>query len=193
MSQDATGTPSAPAPEAPSHPALSVTFSNDQLPSAASWKHLVTSLSSQQQQQIMDGIGRLHSEESPFPTWFAVGEALSTALLSDPSSVNVQSSMKLDEKDYVLFTRNANSLGSSTSANASGAPGGTKLILEVELLQKLEGGVWQAHWQEARPTMAQFVKMCACTPFQYQLINFKGSGYANLIIALETIEDMDAP
>ena len=97
----------------------------------------------------MDGLGRLHSEESRFSTWSVIGEAVSRALLSESAGLYLQSAMKLHHKDFLLFTR--------TEATRDDATAG---ILEVDFVQKIKGAEWQGHWQEARPTLAHFVRNC---------------------------------
>lgn len=173
MSQDDLSTPSAPSrsTEPLPHRPLSVTFSKTPIPNPASWKHVVVSLSPRKQQQIMAGIGRLHSVDSPFPTWSVVGEALSTALLFESAGLHVVFSMKLHQKDVLLFTRN-NSPGMSTGAGASSAAlEKTGRILDVDFVKRLEGAVWEAHWQEARPTLAHFVRGCACIHFNIKMLS----------------------
>ncbi|OIW34376.1 hypothetical protein CONLIGDRAFT_2179 [Coniochaeta ligniaria NRRL 30616] len=148
MSQENLHTPVGSSAEARS--SVSLILSNTPLPNPASWEHVVVSLSSRKQEQIMDGIGRSHSEESPFSTWSIVGEALSMALLSESAGLYVQSTLKLHRKDFLLFTRKG-------AAHEDGTAG----ILEVDFLQKLKGDEWQGHWQEARPTLAHFVRDCS--------------------------------
>ncbi|KAI1506408.1 hypothetical protein F5X99DRAFT_2063 [Biscogniauxia marginata] len=145
MSQENLHTPAASSLE--TYYSVSLVLSDAPLPNPASWEHVVVSLSSRQQEQIMNGIGRSHSDESPFSTWSVIGEALSMALLSESAGLYVQSTMKLHRKDFLLFAR--------TKAAREDGTGG---IIEVEFLQKLKGAEWQGHWQEARPTLAHFVR-----------------------------------
>ncbi|PTB70922.1 hypothetical protein BBK36DRAFT_782 [Trichoderma citrinoviride] len=145
MSHEKLQTPAASSP-ATSH-SVSLILSDVLPPNPGSWKHAVVSLSSRKQEHIMDGLGRLHSEESRFSTWSVIGEAVSRALLSESAGLYLQSAMKLHHKDFLLFTR--------TAATGDDATAG---ILEVDFVQKIKGAEWQGHWQEARPTLAHFVR-----------------------------------
>ncbi|KAI0437125.1 hypothetical protein F4803DRAFT_556305 [Xylaria telfairii] len=145
MSQENLKKPTDSSPEA-SHPVLLV-FPDIPLPNPACWRHVVVSLSSRKQQQIMESIGHSHSEESLFSTWSIIGEALSMALLSQSAGFYVQTHMKLRRKDFLLFTR--------TEATCED---GTAGILEVNFVQKLKGAEWQGHWQEAPSTLANLVR-----------------------------------
>lgn len=132
------------------HP-VSLVFPETPVPNPATWKHVVLSLSPRKQEQIMDGVGRSHSEEFRFSTWSVVGEALSQALLSESAGLYVQSTLKLHRKDFLLFTR------TKEAAPEDGTAGG---IIEVDFVQRLKNDEWQGHWQEARPTLVHFVRQC---------------------------------
>lgn len=147
MSQDEQDTQTNHQPE--NHESISLVVSNIPIPDIASWEHVVVALSPRKQEQIMNGMGRLHSEECRVSTWLVVRDALSTALFSDPAGLYVQSSMELHRKDFLLFTR--------TNASRKDGTGG---VLEVDFSNKLQGATWQGHWQEARPALACFVRDC---------------------------------
>ncbi|KAM3516475.1 hypothetical protein NHJ13051_009877 [Beauveria bassiana] len=140
---------------APSHDAsppeacdpITLILSNASLPDPASWEHVLVALSSSKQDQIMRGIGRSHSEASRFSTWSVIGESLSMALISESAALYMQLTMTLHRKDFLLFKR-------KTAANTTGTAG----IIEVDFTQKLEATRWQGHWQNARPTLAHFVR-----------------------------------
>ena len=133
------------------HGSVSLIISNTPVPDSANWQHVVVALSPMKQEQIMQGIGRTHSEESRLSTWSVVGNALSTALLSTSAGLYVQSRMKLHRKDFLLFTR------TRTNAAREDGSGG---ILEIDFSNKLQGSTWQGHWQHARPSITHFVKQC---------------------------------
>jgi hypothetical protein len=120
---------------------------NTPIPDPASWEHIVIALSPQKQEQLLKGVEHRQSEVSHLSTWSIIGNALSTALLSTPAGLYVQSSMKLHRKDFLLLTR--------TDATRKDGTGG---ILEMHISNKLPGAAWQGHWQEARPTIAHFVR-----------------------------------
>ena len=120
---------------------------NTPLPDPASWEHVVIALSPQKQEQLMKGIEHVESEEPRLSTWPIIARAISTALLSTPSGLYVQSSMQLHRKDFLLFTR--------TDSKRRDGTGG---ILEMHISNNHQGATWQGHWQQARPTIAHFLK-----------------------------------
>jgi hypothetical protein len=141
--------------EVPSHScaelkrSLSLRFSNHLLPDPATWEHIVVSLSSRKQRQIMEGLGGSHSEASRFATWSVVGRALSACLLSDEDGLYIQSTTRILRRDFLLFARTEGT-----------GEGGTRGIIEVDFTQRLEPALWQTHWQRARPRLARHVKTC---------------------------------
>lgn len=122
---------------------------NMPLPDLADWEHIVVYLSLWKQEQIMEGIGRVHSEESHFSTWIVVGEGLSNALLSEPDGLYVQSATKIHRKDFLLYTRKRDARADGTRGN-----------LEIDFTQRLETTKWQCHWRKARPQFVHVVKTC---------------------------------
>lgn len=144
------GTPSSPSAELKR--SLSLRFSNYILPDPATWEHVIVSLSSRKQRQIMEGLGGSHSEASRFATWSVVGRALSISLLSEEDGLYIQSTTRILRRDFLLFAR----------TNAAGEDG-TRGIIEVDFTQRHEPAQWQTHWQKARPQLARHVKTCRWT------------------------------
>lgn len=132
---------------------VTLVLSNAPPPDPESWEHVVVSLSSRKQDQIMSSVRRSHSEASPFGTWSVIGEALSTVLLAVSAGLYMQSTMKVHNKDFLLFKQ-----------TKTASEEGTKGIIEVDFTQKLESSRWQGHWQIARPTLAHFVKNSESRP-----------------------------
>ena len=112
----------------------------------------VAALSQRKQNKIMEGIGCLHSQDQPFPTWMIVGQALSKAF--DISALQLKSTMELHHRDYLLFEK-------ASIDGLSLKPGtAPERIPEVDFGTQSDHTTWLGHCKIARPVVPDLVRNC---------------------------------
>lgn len=116
--------------------------------------YIVVALSQRKQSKIMEGIGRVHSHDQPFPTWTIVGQALSKALFNQPECLRLKSTMDLHQKDYLLFEHASDRESMSIPPTTTAA----ECILEVDFGTQLDDRTWLGYWKTSRRVVAALVR-----------------------------------